>query len=169
FGRSGNFSGDAVIDLAYEQPAAAGFLPRELARFYLADEALPSEHVAALGAIWRESGFDLRVLVRTFFGSRCFFAPEFRGNAIKSPVQFYLGLLRDLDLSVTPLPRFSTARLRQMGQGLFQPPNVRGWVGGRAWINSSTLAVRRQMVRQLFSPLREETLNADEQRVIERA
>jgi hypothetical protein len=96
-----------------------------------------------------------------------FFAPEFRGNLIKSPVQFYLGLLHDLDLSVTPLARYSTTRLRQMGQQLFAPPNVRGWVGGRAWINSSTLAVRRQCVQQLFSPLREETLNADEQRVLE--
>lgn len=169
FGQTGAMDGDDVIELAYAQPAAAEFLPRELARFYLTDEPLPPAAVAALGATWRASGFDLRTLARTFFGSRYFFAPDFRGNFIKSPVQFYLGLLHDLELSVTPLPRYSANRLRQMGQQLFQPPNVRGWIGGRAWVNSSTLAARRQLVQQLFSPLPEETLNADEQRALAEA
>lgn len=169
FGQTAAMDGDDVIDLAYRQPAAAEFLPRELARFYLTDEPLPPACVAALGEIWRAGGFELATLARTFFGSRCFFAPEFRGNLIKSPVQFYLGLLHDLELNVTPLPRYSTVRLRQMGQPLFQPPNVRGWIGGRAWINSSTLAARRQFVQQLFSPLPEDTLNADEQRALAEA
>src|SRR5690606_36350933 len=125
-------------------------------RFYLSDEALPAAYVTALGAHWRDTGFDLRALAHRFFGSRLFFAPEFRDNFIKSPVQFYLGLLQDLQLSVTPLPRYALTPLRRMGQQPFQPPNVRGWVGGRSWINSATLAGRRQLVRQVFSPLREE-------------
>ena len=166
FGRTGRFDGDDVIDLSYEQPAAGTYLPRELARFYLSDETLPAAELAALGKQWRASGFDLRMLVRTFFGARRFYAAPERGDLIKSPVQFYLGLVQDLELSVAPLARTSTARLRQMGQTLFQPPNVRGWVGGRMWINSATLAARRQLVQQLFAPLREEALNADEQRAL---
>lgn len=162
FGQSGNFAGDDVIDLAYRQPAAARFLPGELARFYLSDAALPPEHLAALGAGWQAGGFQLRELARTFFGSRLFFAPEFRGNFIKSPVQFYLGLVQDLGLAVTPLPRYTVTPLRQMGQTLYQPPNVRGWIGGRAWINSGTFAARRQFVETLFAPLPEKDLNADE-------
>jgi hypothetical protein len=50
-----------------------------------------------------------------------------------------------------------------MGQMLFNPPNVRGWVGGRNWINSATLQVRRQLVESLFTPIDESALNADEQ------
>jgi len=162
FGKTGQFSGDDIIDLAYQQSAAARFLPKELAKFYLTAEPLPEEWLAALGDRWRRSRFDLRELARTFFASQLFYAPEYRSNFIKSPVQFYLGALQDLDLSVPPLARYSSARLRAMGQQLFQPPNVRGWLGGRAWINSSTLAVRRQLVQQLFSPIREASLNADE-------
>jgi uncharacterized protein (DUF1800 family) len=92
-----------------------------------------------------------------------FFAPEYRANLIKSPVQFYLGLVQDLGLDVTPIPRMTITPLRQMGQQLFYPPNVRGWVGGRTWINSSTIIARRQFVEQLFTPLDENSLNADEQ------
>ncbi len=166
FGQTGAFTGDDVIDLAYTLPAAAAFLPGELSRFYLTDEPLPPVHRAALGARWREHRFDLGELARLFFGSRQFFAPELRGEFIKSPVQLYLGLLQDLAISVPPLPRFALFPLRQMGQQLFQPPNVRGWVGGRSWISASTLAARRQIVRQAFAPLQPERLNADEVRVL---
>src|SRR5262245_44209179 len=30
-----------------------------------------------------------------------------------------------------------------MGQNLFAPPNVKGWLGGRAWLNSATLLARQ--------------------------
>lgn len=168
FGKQGDFDGDAIIDLAFRQPAAATFLPSELIRFYLSDTPLPRPHVEALGKKWAESGFGLRELATLFFSSRAFYAPEFRGGMIKSPVQFYLGLVQDLGLRVAPLPRYVVGPLRQMGQLPFDPPNVRGWVGGRAWINSATLAVRRQIVRQLLQPLNAATLNADEQAALAR-
>jgi hypothetical protein len=50
-----------------------------------------------------------------------------------------------------------------MGEELYRPPNVRGWVGGRLWINSGTLNARRQLVETLFTAINEENLNADEQ------
>ena len=163
FGKTGAFTGDDVIDLAYTRPAAGAFLPHEMVKFYLSDTMIPGEYLASLGGQWQEKGYSLAWLVRAFFGSGLFFAPEFRGDFIKSPVQFYLGLLQDLGLDVTPIPRFTINPLRQMGQVLFVPPNVRGWVGGRNWINSSTLAARRSLINMLFTPLDEDNMNADEQ------
>lgn len=162
FGETGKFTGDDVIDLAYRQKAAGRFLPHEMVKFYLSDEPLPSEYLTSLGEEWSSHGHELRMLVRQFFGSRLFFAPEFRGNFIKNPVQFYLGLIQDLSLEIAPLPRFTLNPMRQMGQLLYNPPNVRGWVGGRSWINSATLAARRQLVETLFTPIDERSLNADE-------
>ena len=163
FGETGDFTGDQVIDLAYRQKATSQFLPRELGKFYLSDTPLPADYLATLGDEWRAAGHDLRDLARRFFGSRLFFAPEFRGNFIKSPAQFYLGLVQDMQLAVAPLPRMTLNPLRAMGQMLFTPPNVRGWVGGRQWINSATLTARRQLVESLFAPIDEKNLNADEQ------
>jgi uncharacterized protein (DUF1800 family) len=163
FGQTDSFDGDDVVDLAYRQPAAATFLPQELAKFYLSDEPLPPAHLAALGALWAAAKFDLRTLALTFFGSRLFFDPAARGNYIKSPVHFYLGLIQDLNLDVAPYARHALTTLRLMGQTPYRPPNVRGWVGGRQWINSATLAARRQLVQALFTPIDEARLNADEQ------
>ncbi len=162
FGHHGSFNGDEVIDLAYKQPAAATFLPREMARFYLSDQAFPAEFFEPLGETWRASGFELRELCRRFFGATIFHHPAYRSNYIKSPVHYYLGLVQDLGLDVIPLQRTTLQPLRQMGQALLQPPNVRGWVGGRLWINSSTLSARRQLALSLCTPLDEERLNADE-------
>lgn len=162
FGETGHFSGDDVIDLAYRQSAAATFLPHELVKFYLSDTPLPRDYLEPLGAGWRAANYDLHWLALHFFGSRAFFASEYQGNFIKSPVQFYLGLLQDLELQVPPLARLNVNPLRQMGQWLFYPPNVRGWVGGKNWINSATLIARRQLVETLFAPLNERAFNADE-------
>ena len=162
FGRTGKFTGDEVIDLAYAQPAAATFLPREMARFYLTDQPPPQEFFTPLGEAWRAGGFALRDLCHRFFGSTFFFDPAHRANFIKSPVHYLLGLVQDLGLDVLPLQRTTLQPLRQMGQNLLNPPNVRGWVGGRLWINSSTLAARRQLAITLCTPLDEDTLNADD-------
>ena len=169
FGVKGRFDGDAVIDLAYRQSAAATFLPTEMARFYLSHDPLPADWINALGDMWRAEKFNLRQLALTFFGSQAFYSPQFLGNAIKSPVQFYLGLLQDLNLDPMPVPRFTLNALRNMGQEVFDPPNVRGWVGGRQWINSTTLAARRQTSRFLVEGLPERLFNADETAAMERA
>lgn len=163
FGKSGLFDGDAVIDLAYQQPGARTFLPKELLRFYLSETPLPAEQLKELGDWWQSAHFNLRALLLRVFGSQLFYASSYRGNYIKSPIQFYLGLVQDLSLDVAPLPRQVINVLRQMGQMPLNPPNVRGWVGGRTWINSSTLGARRQLVQTLFSPLNEAALNADEE------
>jgi uncharacterized protein (DUF1800 family) len=163
FGKTGKYTGDDIIDLAYTQPAAGRFLPRELGRFYLNDEPLADAYLAPLGDWWRTTDYDLRQLAHRFFGSRLFYHPSFRGNYIKRPTQFYLGLIQDLNINVAPYPRHSLNSLRLMGEEPYRPPNVRGWVGGRNWINSVTLNARRQLVETLFTPINEDNLNADEQ------
>ena len=163
FGKTGNFNGDDVIDLAFTQPAAGRFLPHEMVKFYLVDDGIPVEYLATIGEWWSGTGYNMRNLAQRFFGSRLFFDSSFRGNYIKSPVQLYLGLVQDLNLNVAPFPRHALNALRLMGENLYRPPNVRGWVGGRMWINSGTLASRRQLVETLFTPINEDNLNADEQ------
>jgi hypothetical protein len=37
-----------------------------------------------------------------------------------------------------------------LGQNPFSPPNVKGWPGGDAWINSSTLLGRKQWLDRVF-------------------
>jgi uncharacterized protein (DUF1800 family) len=163
FGKKGSFAGSDVIDIALQQPAARTFLPGELLRFYLSNDIeFDAPVLDRLGDLWRGSGFNLKDLATTVFQSRLFYHPAFRGNMIKSPTQYYIGMLQDLGLEVPPFAREAMSRLRGMGQPFFAPPNVRGWVGGRRWINASTLSARQQTADWILSPLEEENLNADD-------
>lgn len=169
FGETGSWDGDEVIDITFRQPAARTFLIRELIKFYLTDEEVPEPYIEALGEQWSARDFDLTYLVETFFQSRLFCHPAYRGNYVKSPVHFYLGLCQDLRLDLVPFEGRLLKSMDVMGQSFFNPPNVRGWLYGEHWINSTTISARRQLVDYLFTSLNEERLNANDKRDLKKA
>ena len=169
FSEQGNWDGDAVIDITFRQPAAKTFLIRELIKFYLTEETVPEPYIESLGEQWASNNFNLGYVLETFFQSRLFFHPNYRGNLVKSPIHFYLGLCHDLNLDVVPFDSRLLRSMRVMGQDFYNPPNVRGWLYGEHWINSTTISGRRQVVDYLFSSLNEEKLNGNEKRALKRA
>jgi hypothetical protein len=70
------------------------------------------------------------------------------GRKVRSPVDFAVGLLRSLD--GTTNTHQLAADLEQNGQGLFFPPNVKGWEGGRTWIKSSSIVGRANLTARLM-------------------
>jgi hypothetical protein len=82
-------------------------------------------------------------------GSKLFFSAHAVRQRIKSPVELGIGLLRSLEGSVN---MYALAdELRGLGQGVFYPPNVKGWDGGQEWINSASLLARANLVWGLAS------------------
>ena len=169
FGENGYWDGDDVIDITFKQPAAQTYLIRELIKFYLTEETVPEAYIEALGERWADHNFNLSYLAETFFQSRLFFHPAYRGNLVKSPIHFYIGLCQDLRLDVIPFDSRLLRSMDVMGQSFYNPPNVRGWLYGEHWINSTTISGRRQVVDYLFSTFNEKKLNGNEQRDLERA
>jgi hypothetical protein len=39
-----------------------------------------------------------------------------------------------------------------MGQQLFAPPNVKGWEGGRSWLNTATILARSNFAQRVLAP-----------------
>jgi hypothetical protein len=75
------------------------------------------------------------------FRSEEFYAPDVIRNQVKSPVQWLVNSVRVLECELPP-PLVSWGMLRQLGQDLFAPPNVKGWDGGVTWITTNTLLTR---------------------------
>jgi hypothetical protein len=48
-------------------------------------------------------------------------------------------------------PQSLVKKLEAMGQDLFAPPNVKGWVGGPAWLNTATVLARHNFAQLLAS------------------
>jgi len=147
-GKTGNFDGDEGLAIILEQPATAEFLARKLVRFFVSDELeLSSELVAPLAQRLREAKLTVAPVLETIFTSRLFYSDAAIGGKIRSPIELGVGTLRALD-GTTNMVELA-GKLRELGQMPLYPPNVKGWDGGRAWINSSTLLGRANLVRSL--------------------
>src|SRR5262249_52746080 len=83
------------------------------------------------------------LMLQMIFGSRHFYEPAVRRQRIKSPVEFSAGLLRALEVPRADVRLLALAlACERQGQDLFHPPNVKGWDGGKTWLNSTTLLER---------------------------
>ncbi len=148
FGQTGKWNGEDLIKLILQQPATSRFLARKLFVNFVHEE--PSEQtVASLAQILKEHNYELAPLLKTMFMSNEFYGSKAMGTQIKSPVQLVVGTFRTLKISPPTPGKFGppvggplAMALRSMGQELFNPPNVKGWDGGRSWINTSTLFLR---------------------------
>jgi uncharacterized protein (DUF1800 family) len=147
-GRSGNLNGDDVLDILLARPETAEFIAMKLWREFVSPGPEPAE-VKRIARKFRASRYDIAVALREVLVSDAFYAGANRASLVKSPVDLVVGTLRQFGFSTgEPLPFvFTTA---QLGQNLFAPPNVRGWPGGEAWINSTTLLARKQFLDRMF-------------------
>src|SRR5574343_267876 len=150
-GRTGEFDGDDVLSILLAQPATAEFLSRKLWRDFVSPDPEPAA-IRRIAAAWRGAGYEVSAALRAMLMSEAFWAPENRLSLIKSPVDVVVGSLRTLDVPLEE-SRALVAPLRNMGQDIFDPPNVRGWPGGESWINATTLLARKQFVERLLQRL----------------
>lgn len=150
FGRTGRFTGDDLITLLLAQPTTAEFITRKLWR-ELVGEPRPEDarEIESLAAAFRASGYELKPLVAGILRSEAFWSPARRGDMVKSPVDLVVGTLRTFAFEVEDAAPFAVV-LRQLGQDLFAPPNVKGWPGGEAWLTTSTLLARKAFLNRLF-------------------
>ncbi|HLW35433.1 MAG TPA: DUF1800 domain-containing protein [Chthoniobacterales bacterium] len=148
-GRTGNLSGDDIIDTLVSRPACAQFIGRKLWRFF-ADDDPPAPIVDSVAATIRKHNFEIRPVLRDIFSSAEFYSDRARGSQIKSPVQYIVQTSKMLDAPAPP-PLAAQNAMRQMGQILFAPPNVKGWDGGKQWISTSTLLFRYNFANYLIN------------------
>lgn len=95
------------------------------------------------------SDWQLRPLLRAMLLSSEFWSDEARGAQVKSPVDLLVGTVRLLEIPVDDGSRLALAS-RALGLDLFDPPNVKGWPGGEAWVDGTTLVARRDAMARLL-------------------
>lgn len=143
-GKSGNYDGDDVLDILLENRQTAVFITRKMYRFLVNDTLVPEERISWLANRLYESGYQIMRLLDDIARSDWFYAPENTGNRIKSPVEYWVGIRRALPLELED-PEVQLKLQRVLDQVLFFPPNVAGWPGGKAWIDSSSLMLRMRI------------------------
>lgn len=145
-GRTGNFDGNDLINICLAQTACPQFLAGKLLTTFVMpnpDQAL----IAQLASRIRTHDFQLKPVLFELFGSRLFFSPQVRHAIIKGPLDLVLGAYRAL--GNRPNLQNTVRLLADLGQDVFEPPTVKGWEGGRLWINSATMLQRANFAAEL--------------------
>jgi uncharacterized protein (DUF1800 family) len=151
-GQTGKGTGADLLALLLRQAATAERLAARLCRQLFGENAVAPAAVTALAAGLREHDLDIGWAVGVLLKSQRFFAEANLGSRVLAPVEVVVGAARALEM-FDPAP--STLALAdwsgRMGQDLFDPPNVGGWPGGRAWIYTRALIARANFAAALIA------------------
>jgi len=150
-GRTGNFDGVDVIKIIMDQPVTAKFIAGKIYRFLVREDLSP-ELQEKLGAVLRNSNYEIVPLLDTILLSKDFYSPASVGTQIKGPVLLAISTYRRLGLTEVPgVPDFNSAT-NALGQLLFRPPTVAGWAQGRSWVTPGLLLERGNFARDVLFP-----------------
>ena len=147
-GRTGNFTGDDVIDIIFAQPQCARFFASALLSYFVYNDPEP-ELVDGVAALLRKHDFELAPVMSAILRSNVFYGDRAYRALVKSPTEFVVGTYKALGLPQIDLSAATASK--QMGQILLQPPNVAGWPGGQNWITSATMIARQNFVVRMVN------------------
>ena len=157
-GTTGPLDGGDVVNILLKQPACARFVVGKLYRNFISEnEQPPDSLLEPLADQFRKSDYDIAALMRTMLSSQHFFSAYAYRQRIKSPVEFVLGAARaTVEVTIDGdfqdqhiLQQALVVPLESMGQNLFAPPNVKGWRGGKNWLNTATMLARQNFGQSL--------------------
>ena len=147
-GREGSLAADDTVRIVLEESATPRTVVRKLFRWLIGETQSPREALIAPLAESFARDYDVSRLVETMLRSNLFFSPLSYRQRVKCPIEFAVGIVRALEGMV------STTQLAQdvagLGQDLYRPPTVRGWRGGRYWINTATQVGRHNLAVALL-------------------
>lgn len=149
-GRTGNWGYEDVINIIFEvhEMEVARFICRKLYRefvYEIADESI----VDQLATMLVGNGWEVRPVLTALLKSEHFFDSANIGAHVTSPLEFYIGAIRALDISTTNV-RYIYQVCSALGIQLLEAPNVKGWPGYRSWISASRLASRWSVADELI-------------------
>lgn len=142
FGKSGNFSGDDIIDIILENKKCALFICDKIYRYFVNPNPNKS-HIKAMADLFFKD-YNIENLMRFVFMSHWFYDEENIGAKIKSPIDFLVGMVNTVPVKFEKEKDLIKIQ-KLLGQTLLDPPNVAGWKGDKGWIDANTIMVRLKL------------------------
>ncbi len=153
-GQSGNFKGDDIVDIITEQLASATYITKRLFSFFVYENP-DDQTLQPFVDVYNQSGRNIGATLEAMLRSDVFYSPQAYRALVKSPVEYIVGAVKALGLQGSAGrvingngPRGGGV-FSDMGQIPMEPPNVAGWPGGSAWLNSATMFARLNFINQI--------------------
>lgn len=149
-GKTGPFGSNDVLNILLKHPKTAEFIATKFWFEFISNDSPDLTTIKHWAHLFRSNNYNIKTLLNAVLSSDSFWNTKHKGTLIKSPMDIVIGTLKTLDLEDKNIPLQSiTVQLKSMGQDLYNPPNVKGWIGGATWITGATLPVRQQFIQRL--------------------
>jgi len=154
-GDAGNWKASDIINILFQKRSVqiSRFICEKMYRAFVYD--IPDRAIIdEMASIFRKD-WELKPVLMTLLRSAHFFDSENIGAMYKSPSTFLVGAIRSMGLGNIPDFRMDVSsvtnrdlsnRMASMGETIFNPPNVKGWPGGRTWLSTSTVSLRHKFM-----------------------
>ena len=148
-GANGMQDGLDFIAAVARNPNTGRRLAGKLFRFFVSEKGAISESfVNRVSGVYQSSKFNMRSVMREVLLSPEFWEPGNRFGRYAWPVEYVVRSLKDVGWNGFSVNDTLTP-LTNMGQILFDPPDVNGWDTGPAWFSTGSMLARMNFASSL--------------------
>ena len=138
-----------LIDALSTHPETARRLSTKLFQFFVSETVDPAPGlIDDLAATYLSSGTSIKAVLQRLFTSPQMRDPSIFFTRYSWPVEFVVRALKESGWSGYSAASALTP-LVSMGQQLFEPPNVAGWVLGKSWFSTGAMIARMNFASAL--------------------
>ncbi len=139
---------DLIAALA-RHPETARRLARQMWSFFVSEqEAAPSAFVEEVLQVYLKSDTEIRPVIDYILRSSWFLDPRSLFARYSWPVEFVARAIKETGWEGFSLDNARTP-LANMGQALYEPPDVNGWEPGAGWISTGSMLARMNFAASL--------------------
>jgi uncharacterized protein (DUF1800 family) len=139
---------DFIAALA-SHPETARRLARKLWSFFVSELREPDQSfIGEVASLYLRSDTEMRPVLHYIFRSRWFLDPSNYYTRYAWPAEFVARAVKEVGWTGFSIDNARTP-LTNMGQTLFEPPDVNGWEVGRGWMSTGGLLARMNFASTL--------------------
>jgi uncharacterized protein (DUF1800 family) len=141
---------DLITALAFH-PETARRLARKFWNFFVSEIVPPDPaFVTATANVYLQSGTRIGPVVYSILTSPWFTDPSVQHTRFSWPAEYVVRAIKEVGWQNFSVDK-TRAPLANMGQALYEPPNVGGWPLGATWFSTSTMLARSNFAATLAS------------------
>ncbi len=137
-GETKNWDVASIVDRLCDHPATAVRIS-SLMWYHFVGAPLGGAEAAELGSWWQQQNLEIKPLITRIFNEGAFRANHY--GRPRSGFEYYAALQ-----SIVNFDPGEEWRARNMGQGLYEPPNVAGWPTGDRWLDPDSMLRRSDIL-----------------------
>lgn len=149
-GRTEPFDGPSLVAWLCQQPATARHITGRVWERLVGP--LPSlARIATIATAWQEQQLSLPWLMATLLSTPEAAASILNGAMVREPIDLVIASLSLLGSRHREAMAAATSSLVRMGQGIFEPPSVKGWPVNQEWLSLRWLQARRSGLQAMLA------------------